>query len=159
MTANNQKGLTFIETVIAVAIFTVMIGSLFEVFSLGKMFWVTQENKITVQREVRQALTRMGKELREASNVVIAQGATSATISFTRQDVGDIVYQWSSAGGNAQKILRTLNAGTSTIVADNISLVSASNDSASVTLRVKASKNYKGGRIVSYELEEKVALR
>lgn len=158
MKLNNPKALTFIEVIFAVAIFTIMIGSLFEVFSLGKMFWVTQENKITVQREVRQALTRMAKELREGSNVNVVPGVSSITVTFTRQDVGDITYQWSSTGSNAQKILRTLNGNTS-IVADNISLISASHDSNSVTVRVRATKNYKGGRVVTYELEEKVALR
>src|SRR3989338_6074344 len=126
MTLKKKNAVTFVEMIVATAIFTVMMGVLFELFSSGKVFWTTHENKITVQRETRQALDRMSRELREAGDIgdiVIAQDADNATISFPRVDMGNVTYQWANTGADANKILRTYQSAT-TIVASNISALS-----------------------------------
>lgn len=154
----NDRGISLVEVMVTVAILTVLIAALYAGFSSGHISWRTYENNITTQREARQALLNMKKELREASGITITQDADSATISFTRLDVGNITYSWNSAGNDANRIIRQLN-GANTILANSISALSFTSNANSITINITATKSSAGGGQGWFTLTEKVALR
>jgi len=158
MILRQKSALTLVEMMISTLIFTAVVASLYTLFSSGKFSWATYENRIIVQREARQALARMGKELREASGIAITQSAGNTTLNFTREDQGAVVYQWNDTGADANRILRTLD-GTTTILANSISLLSFASDATSITIDITATKALWGGGASSFHLKQKVALR
>ena len=154
----NNSGISLVEMMVTVAIFAVLVGALYSGFSAGSISWRTYENNIATQREARQALLNMRRELREASGISITQDSDSATISFTRTDVGGVTYSWSTTGGDANKIIRQFG-GVDTVLANSISALSFTSDATSVTINITATKSSTGGQPGTFNLVEKVALR
>ncbi len=158
MILHRKKAFTLVEMMISTAIFAALIGALYTVFASGKFSWASFENKVIVQREVRQALSKMNKELREASGISLNQYAGNTTLNFTKGALGTVTYQWSNTGSDANAILRT-NQSATTIIAHNISLLSFTSDASSITIDITALKGLWGGAVNSYHLKQKIALR
>jgi len=65
----NNKGLTLIELMIVLAILSIIILGLVSLFSGGVRSWVAGQNQLKAQREARQVMDRMVREIREAQYV------------------------------------------------------------------------------------------
>ncbi len=85
---NHRKAFTLVEALISVLIFTFLIAALYQGLSTGTLSWHTQDNAVISKREARKALSKIARELRQASNPVVTQDGDSARIDFTNPDVG-----------------------------------------------------------------------
>lgn len=65
----NNKGLTLIEMMVVLAVLSIIILGLVSLFSGGIRSWVAGQNQLKAQREARQVMDRMVREIREASRV------------------------------------------------------------------------------------------
>jgi len=110
----NNKGFSLIEMMIVVAILGIIILGLVTFFTGGTKSWVAGQSQLKAQREARQAMDRMVKEIREARS--INNSSTLSSISFNSPFNGDITYNYNSGD---KKVYRQ-KSGNSSIVIDNV---------------------------------------
>ena len=67
----NQRGLTLIEMMVVVAILGIIILGLVTFFTGGTKSWVAGQSQLTAQRNARQAMDRMIREIREGERIKI----------------------------------------------------------------------------------------
>jgi prepilin-type N-terminal cleavage/methylation domain-containing protein len=65
----NNKGLTLIELMVVLAILSIVILGLVSFFSGGVRSWIAGQNQLKAQREARQVMDRMVREIREGQFV------------------------------------------------------------------------------------------
>ena len=157
MNQKNIRAFSLTELLIAISIFVIAIGAIYGVMLVGNNAWKTYENRIAAQREARKAIARMVRDFREASVITPAGGNTFYTVDLTRGGT-DITYEWSSSGAAAHTLRRTVDTDE-TIIAQNISSLSVSQDSSSVTVTVTATKESAGGQTISATMSGKIAKR
>ena len=94
--AKNKKGFSLIELMVVVVILSLIILGLVTFFTGGVRSWITGQNQLSAQRNARQAMDRMVREIREASNI-IANSTTSQRINFNTPWNSNLYYTWSGA--------------------------------------------------------------
>jgi len=102
----NQKGFSLIEMMVVVVVLGVIVLGLVTFFTGGTKSWVSGQYQLTAQRNARQAMDRMVREIREASDI-IASSTSSTEINFDTPWSTDIKYSWS--GDEGDPILRGAN--------------------------------------------------
>jgi len=90
----NKKGFSLIELMVVVAILSLIILGLVTFFTGGVRSWITGQNQLSAQRNARQAMDRMVREIREASNI-IAGSTSSKRINFNTPWNSNLYYTWS----------------------------------------------------------------
>ena len=158
MNTKVKKSFTLVELLITIAISTFILYALHTSYITGNRAWKTYDSRVNTQRQTRQALTYMAKELREASGVAIVQNANSSTLSFSRDGVGAISYAWSNSGNDANEIIRTLGA-TPKILATDISSLSFTDNTGSITIDLTSTKTTPARETITFTMREKVAMR
>ena len=81
----NQKGVTLIELMVVVVILSLIILGLVTFFTGGVRSWITGQNQLSAQRNARQAIDQMVREIREGNNFTINPSGPSndsVTISY-----------------------------------------------------------------------------
>ena len=78
----NQKGFSLIELMVVVVILSLIILGLVTFFTGGVRSWITGQNQLSAQRNARQAIDQMVREIREGNNFTIGPGNNSVTISY-----------------------------------------------------------------------------
>lgn len=137
-----KRGLSLLEILVAVGIFSIIIVAAFGVLISGRRAFETGDVQIEVEQEARRAVDYMSKELRQASSVKItapAEGASGSSVTFeVPYDVdgdGDVInslggIEWSNDSGGIGTItyslasgqaLRNLSLGGQTVLANRIS--------------------------------------
>ena len=86
----NQKGFTLIELMVVVIILSLMILGLVTFFSGGARSWIAGQSQLKAQREARQRMDMMVKEIREGEEVVVSSN-TSVTISIPNFDADGLI--------------------------------------------------------------------
>jgi prepilin-type N-terminal cleavage/methylation domain-containing protein len=157
MNIQQAKAFSLTELMIAVFIFVIAVGAIYGVMLVGNASWKTYENSIAAQREARMAISKMVRDLREATAINPLEGNNTYTVSFSRGG-NDIAYQWTGIGSSAHNLRRTIDA-IETVIAQDITALSVSQDSASVTVAVTATRESAGGQAVSVTMSEKIAKR
>jgi len=99
----NQKGFSLIEMMVVVAVLGVIVLGLVTFFTGGTKSWVAGQSQLTAQRNARQAMDRMVREIREASDI-IATSTSSEEINFNTPWSNNLDYSWS--GNEWDPILR-----------------------------------------------------
>lgn len=112
----NQKSFSLIEMMVVVAVLGVIVLGLVTFFTGGTKSWVSGQYQLTAQRNARQAMDRMVREIREASEI-IASSTSSIEINFNTPWNTDLKYSWS--GDEGDPILR----GTNPLINDVQSLI------------------------------------
>lgn len=112
----NQKSFSLIEMMVVVAVLGVIVLGLVTFFTGGTKSWVAGQYQLTAQRNARQAMDRMVREIREASEI-IASSTSSIEINFNTPWNTDLKYSWS--GDEGDPILR----GTNPLINDVQSLI------------------------------------
>ena len=112
----NQKGFSLIEMMVVVVVLGVIVLGLVTFFTGGTKSWVSGQYQLTAQRNARQAMDRMVREIREASDI-IASSTSSIEINFNTPWNTDLKYSWS--GDEGDPILR----GTNPLINDVQSLI------------------------------------
>jgi prepilin-type N-terminal cleavage/methylation domain-containing protein len=78
----NKKGFSLIEMMVVVVVMGLIILALVTFFTSGTRSWITGQSQLSAQRNARQAMDWMVREIREASNI-IATTTSSKKINFT----------------------------------------------------------------------------
>lgn len=88
---NKQCGFTLIETMVSLAIFTILLSAVYAVMFAGEKSWQASNTKIQLQEGLRNASDTFIDELRQASylQVAIASGGKSITFSVPVQSGGE----------------------------------------------------------------------
>ena len=89
----NQKGFSLIEMMVVVAILGVIVLGLVTFFTGGTKTWVSGQSQLTAQRNARQAMDRMAREIREAKDIIA--NSTSLEIKYNTPWSTDLKYSWS----------------------------------------------------------------
>jgi prepilin-type N-terminal cleavage/methylation domain-containing protein len=76
-----QKGVTLIELMVVVVVLSLIILGLVTFFTGGVRSWITGQNQLSAQRNARQAIDQMVREIREGNNFTIGP-SNSVTISY-----------------------------------------------------------------------------
>ena len=143
------KAFTLIELMIAMAIFSIILGAIYSVLSMGRTSYYTGDIQIAVQQEARKAMGKMTREIREASSVNLSDG-----YPFLIQ-TNRIKYEVNS--GQLQKIIE---GGSTTVLANdvgNVQFTLIGGDMVYITLTTQ--KNTVLGRSLSADLTSQVKLR
>ncbi len=88
----NQRGFSLIEMMVVVVILGLIVLGLVTFFTGGTKSWVAGQYQLTAQRNARQAMDRMVKEIRGASDII--DSSTSSKIIF-KQNSTNLDYSWS----------------------------------------------------------------
>jgi len=109
----NQKGFSLIEMMVVVVILGLIVLGLVTFFTGGAKSWVAGQSQLTAQRNARQAIDIMVREIREGENVI--SGSDSDTIVVSIPALGseltyDVTYSLSDT---------TIKRGTTPLI-DNV---------------------------------------
>jgi prepilin-type N-terminal cleavage/methylation domain-containing protein len=78
----NKKGFSLIELMVVVVILSLMVLGLVVFFTGGARSWITGQGQLQAQRNARQAMDRMVREIREGNSIASGSNATSITINY-----------------------------------------------------------------------------
>ncbi len=154
-----NSGMTLVEIMVSTVIFVVIVAVLYAGLLAANNTWFVYRGTIETQRQARLAITKMVKDIREATNIAISQNSTSASISFTKPGYGDVSYTWTNQGDNANKIYRQHGASSLVIIAQDITSLSFTNTGEAIIVALTASEVTGTGQSTSFSMSEKIALR
>ncbi len=86
MQRNSQlslTGFTLIEMMVVMAIFSMIMASIFGVLAIGRSSWYQGTTQIDVQQEARKAMDKIVRELRESGSQKITVGASQVTFQIS----------------------------------------------------------------------------
>jgi prepilin-type N-terminal cleavage/methylation domain-containing protein len=89
-----EKGFSLIEMMVVVVILGLIVLGLVTFFTGGTKSWVVGQYQLAAQRNARQAMDRMVREIRGASDI-IANSTTSKEINFNTPWNSNLNYSWS----------------------------------------------------------------
>jgi len=78
----NQKGFSLIEMMVVVVILGLIVLGLVTFFTGGAKSWVAGQSQLEAQRNARQAMDIMVREIREGNSFIISTDKKSITISY-----------------------------------------------------------------------------
>ena len=110
----NKKGFSLIEMMVVVVVMGLIILGLVTFFTGGTRSWITGQSQLSAQRNARQAMDWMVREIREAA--YIKDSSTPIIIDFYTPFDGDISYSFSLSD-------RDLKRGISPVINNVQSLV------------------------------------
>lgn len=88
----NKKGFSLIEMMVVVVILGLVVLALVTFFTGGTISWMAGQSQLKAQREARQAIDRMVREIREASDIIAT--STSLEINFNTPWSTNLKYWW-----------------------------------------------------------------
>lgn len=114
----NKKGVSLIELLIVITILGIVILGLVTFFTGGTRSWIAGQSQLTAQRNARQAMDLMVRELRHSERLIIRQddkvkvsipdltgaGGPSYHVTYYLKN-GDSVYRKKEVGGSTDNIL------------------------------------------------------
>jgi prepilin-type N-terminal cleavage/methylation domain-containing protein len=110
----NKKGFSLIEMMVVVVILGLIVLGLVTFFTGGAKSWVAGQSQLEAQRNARQAMDIMVREIRESDSINSSSIITN--ISFnTPFEVGAISY---SLSGSGNSIIRQKNGNSITLIDD-----------------------------------------
>ena len=102
----NSKGFTLIEIMATVAILSIVIIGLVTFFSGGIRSWVTGQSQLKAQREARQAMDQMVREIRHGESIGAVENNKSLTVNIPElgeKSAYTVTYSWSGNPGESLK--------------------------------------------------------
>ncbi|MCL6449092.1 MAG: prepilin-type N-terminal cleavage/methylation domain-containing protein [Armatimonadetes bacterium] len=103
-----QSGFTLIELVVAVSLFTLVIGAALSLYQQGVLAWQRGEKGVDVQENLRLGLDRMSRELRTATALQAANG-NLITFKTAYDNNKTVSYYYDAAKG---QLMRKVNGGS-----------------------------------------------
>lgn len=88
----NIKGFSLIELMVTVVILGLIVLGLVTFFTGGVRSWIAGQSQLEAQRNARQAIDRMVREIREAKDIV--DSSTSSEIIFNTPWSTNLKYSW-----------------------------------------------------------------
>jgi len=114
--AKSQKGFSLIEMMVVVVILGLIVLGLVTFFTGGTKSWVAGQSQLKAQREARQAIDRMVREIRH-SELINSGASTSITASIPAlgmESAFNVTYSWS--GETWDPINRIVSSGTNVLI-------------------------------------------
>jgi len=105
----NQKGFSLIEMMVVVVILGLIVLGLVTFFTGGARSWMSGQSQLEAQRNARQAMDIMVREIREGDSITSGSNATSITVNYLTLGKSPVTY--------------SLSLGTTTIKRGNIPLI------------------------------------
>ena len=122
----NQKGFSLIEMMVVVVILGLIVLGLVTFFTGGARSWIAGQSQLEAQRNARQAIDQMVREIREGKNIT-SGSEISITVSVPHFDVdgnidsyNDVNYYW--FGNTWDPINRIVSSGTNALINNVLSL-------------------------------------
>ena len=98
----NQKGFSLIEMMVVVVILGLIVLGLVTIFTGGSRSWISGQSQLKAQRNARQAMDIMVREIREGESV--SSGTTTSIIvdipALGSNPAGSVTYTWSGTPGD-----------------------------------------------------------
>ena len=110
----NQRGFSLIEMMVVVVILGLITLGLVTFFTGGAKSWVAGQSQLEAQRNARQAMDRMVREIRESDS--INNSSIITNISFNTPFEVDAISYSLSVSGNS--IIRQKNGNSTTLIDD-----------------------------------------
>ena len=159
-----MKGFTLIELMIVLLIFSIILGSIFAVMTMGNKAWQSGNVQVEIQQETRKGMDSMLKELRQSSLGQITVAANTVTFRIPQSVnnsgnitwCGDILY--SLGGLNDEQLLRT-QGEESRVLANNVQGLQFSASGKEITITVVVEKESVSQRTLTTTLSSQVTLR
>ena len=90
----NQKGFSLIEMMVVVVILGLIVLGLVTFFTGGAKSWVAGQSQLEAQRNARQAMDRMVREIREGKNVISGSNTSKIKVDYLDSFAKDpVTYQ------------------------------------------------------------------
>jgi len=161
MKSLGKNAFTLTEALVAVALFAFLMTGLYTTLYAGRLSFEIQNSSLVAQRYARNALDAMSRELRMVDNIAVAQSSSSVTVTCDNPLDGAVTYSWTNdpSSSSANRIIRTTAAATR-IIAQNISLLSVTNNADNVVIDLTATGTDNTiGSPESIQLIKKIAKR
>jgi type II secretory pathway component PulJ len=154
-----MRGVTLVEVVVTMLIFTLIIGGMYGVLNVAKTNYDTNLVLLNLQREARQGMGRLTREIRQASLASIVDKTQNRTsITFNTSDATDVTYSLVSG-----QLKRQCPSCTDMIIANDIITLVFSpvvGNLQKVTLEASKTFNSLGqNRTLTFPLTEQVEVR
>ena len=110
-----QKGYSLIEMMVVVVILGLIVLGLVTFFTGGAKSWVAGQSQLEAQRNARQAMDRMVREIREGKKLLSDSDGDTIKIKFPSSFAkNDVTYDWSGTVNNP--INRIVNGSSSPLI-------------------------------------------
>ena len=159
-----MRGFTLVEILVTSVVLAVLIVSLFLVLSIGQRSWLSADVTIQLRQEIARGIINMGQELKETSpakiNLTLNNSSNSITFKIPQDINGDgsVVdasgnIEWSSnityALNSANQVTRAVSAGSTTILANNVTSLQFSRIQNEVLrINITAAKTSNAGQLL-----------
>lgn len=154
----NKNGVTLTEVMVTTIIFTFMMAGLYTTLLAGRVSWQSYEAAVKAQREVRNAIAVMSRDMRVANNVLPSAITDGLLVSFSLPGEGTVNYTWATSGAQANRIIRQ-NSTATRIIANDITAFSINGVGNEITMDVSATVHAVQGHDNHFRLVKKVAKR
>lgn len=159
-----KAGFTVLELLITTSLSSVVLGTLFLAMQTGQIQLESSDARMTMQDSAREGIHKMVQEIRQSAptRITITNGSA---IQFTIPDAatplnssysvnwsnGDVI-QYALGGTNNQQVIRTnSSAGTTKVIANDVTALSFVGNSGSptvVTITMSVQRTLKNGRLL-----------
>lgn len=130
---DNKKGFTLIELLIVLALFSFVIGLIYNLYSTGVFLWKNTERKLWTVQEARMSLERIIREARGAKKDTIVINPPNRTgFKFINNSNAEIGFYFEDS-----KIRRYVNDVAGNIIATNVDSFSVTNTGNSYKVEIK----------------------
>jgi prepilin-type N-terminal cleavage/methylation domain-containing protein len=116
----NNKGLTLIEMMVVVVIISFLVIGLVTFFSGGIRAWIAGNNQLEAQRNARQAIDYMVKEIRKADKVEFGSDGDTIKVHIPPFDSDPVQTAYSVTYELADPYLRRIKGGGFNDIIDNV---------------------------------------
>lgn len=111
-----KKGITLIELMIVIVLFTILAGFVTWVYVVGLKSWSTSRDRAEIRQDANAALERMVRDLSQASNFTIAQAGQVKFDADVDEDGTDETVTYSVSDSNLNRKV----GGITTVLAPNV---------------------------------------
>ena len=159
MKIRSQKAITMVEIMVSIAIFSFLMAAVYQAFLVGNRSWASYNTKVATQRQARWALFSMGKDLRQAKNILITQDDDRLVLSFSRPEIGMVTYTYHKTGPKMNMLIRAENNKERVIAADIVKLEIDYPTTEAISFDITTSQKPLFSKPVTFNLKEKVTIR
>jgi len=101
LSRENQKGFSLIEMMVVVVILGLIVLGLVTFFTGGARSWIAGQRQLEAQRNARQAMDRMVREIREGELIESSSGEKYIEVSFPDSFAkSNVIFSWSGFPGD-----------------------------------------------------------
>ena len=115
----NKKGFSIIEMMVVIAILSIIILGLVTFFTGGTRAWVSGQSQLKAQREARQVMDIMVKEIRHGQSATLNNSPTNDSITIKIPKLRDTDAYDVTFAKSGRSLDRTVNSGTDPLL-DNV---------------------------------------